>query len=170
MALDQTLRISASNWHRGNYGHCGCWLVLSGGTKNATRYGTYMALNGIIRAPSDLEVRETPGRAGTLDRRKRTRAQVHWPLSFMLAGTPEVVQTVTQDLSSDGFYCVAKARFIPGETVDCMLALPTPNRHGGTGASLVFCKVRVIRVEVTAEGGRYGAGCQIIDYRFVNSA
>jgi hypothetical protein len=144
--------------------------VLVGGTKNAIWYGTYMALNGIIRAPSDLEVRATPGRTGAPDRRRRTRAQVHWPLSFMLTGTPEVVQTATQDLSSDGFYCIAKARFVPGETIDCMLALPNLNRHGGNCASLVFCKVRVIRVEVTAEGGRYGAGCQIIDYRFVNSA
>lgn len=128
-----------------------------------------MPLHGISRAPAELEVREIPGKTGALDRRKRARAQVHWPLSFILADTPELVQTATHDLSSDGFYCIVNARFVPGEIMDCMLALPAPGRVGCTGASLVLCKVRVIRVAVMAEGDFYGVGCQLIDYRFVNS-
>ena len=104
------------------------------------------------------------------DRRKRNRAQVHWPLSFSLSGTRESVQTMTHNLSSDGFYCVANARFVPGETRDCMLAVPTHYPHNGAPALPVLCKVRVIRVEVKDDDGSYGVGCQITDYRFGSSS
>ena len=104
-----------------------------------------MASLPINRLPSDVEMPESPEKARSINRRKRTRAQLHWPLSFSLTGTTETVQTITQDLSSDGFYCIANARF-------------------------VLCKVRIIRVEVTGERGFYGVGCQIMDYRLVNSA
>jgi hypothetical protein len=113
---------------------------------------------------------ESSEKARSMNRRKRTRAQLHWPLSFPLTGTTETVQTITQDLSSDGFYCIANARFVPGEARHCTLLVPT-HRPGGENSPLhVLCKVRIIRVEVTGERGFYGVGCQIIDYRLVNSS
>ncbi|MGO9971174.1 MAG: PilZ domain-containing protein [Bryobacteraceae bacterium] len=105
----------------------------------------------------------------SVERRKRVRARVHWPLYFSLPGTAEQVQTITQDLSSNGFYCVANAKFVPGEARECTLLVPTHHPNGGDPALPVLCKVRVIRVEVLAEAGFYGVGFQIEDYRFVNS-
>jgi len=113
---------------------------------------------------------ESPEKARILNRRKRTRAQLHWPLSFPLTGTTETVQTITQDLSSDGFYCIANARFVPGEARHCTLLVPTHHPGGENSPLHVLCKVRIIRVEVTGERGFYGVGCQIMDYRLVNSA
>jgi hypothetical protein len=113
---------------------------------------------------------ESPEKARILNRRKRTRAQLHWPLSFALTGTAETVQTITQDLSSDGFYCIANARFVPGEARHCTLLVPTHHPGGENSPLHVLCKVRIIRVEVTGERGFYGVGCQIMDYRLVNSA
>jgi len=130
----------------------------------------FMASHPIDRLSSDLELREMPEKTVVHDRRKRIRAQVHWPLSFSLSGTRESVQTMTHNLSSDGFYCVANARFVPGETRDCMLAVPSHYPNDGTQALPVLCKVRVIRVEVLGEGAFYGVGCRILDYRFVSSA
>src|SRR5580704_8489719 len=129
-----------------------------------------MASHSINRLPSDLELMEMPEKSVRQDRRKRTRAQVHWPLSFSLAGATEMVQTLTYNLSSDGFYCVANARFVPGETRECMLAVPTHHPHSCIRVLSVLCKVRVIRVEVLSEGGSCGVGCRIMDYRFIDSA
>jgi PilZ domain len=128
-----------------------------------------MASLPINRLPHGVEMPESPEKARSINRRKRTRAQLHWPLSFPLTGTTETVQTTTQDLSSDGFYCVANGRFVPGEARHCTLLVPT-HRPGGENSPLqVLCKVRIIRVEVTGERGFYGVGCQIIDYRLANS-
>jgi PilZ domain len=118
--------------------------------------------------PTALELPEMPEKSTARDRRKRTRAQVHWPLSF-LSGTAEIIQTMTHNISSDGFYCIANARFVPGETRDCMLAVPTHSPHSDSPALPVRCKIRVIRVEMFAEGGFCGVGCQIVDYRFVGA-
>jgi PilZ domain len=112
------------------------------------------------------KMHEAPVKSGLVDRRKRQRSPVHWLVSFPVAGTNDLVQTVTQDISSDGFYCIVNARFAPGEIRHCTLMLPT---HNEIGHLPVLCKVRVIRVTVTAERGFCGIACQIIDYRLVNS-
>ena len=129
-----------------------------------------MASLPINRLTSDVEMPESPEKARIMNRRKRTRAQLHWPLSFPLTGTTETVLTMTQDLSSDGFYCIANARFVPGEARHCTLLVPTHHPSGENSPLHVLCKVRIIRVEVTGERGFYGVGCQIMDYRLVNSA
>ncbi len=85
--------------------------------------------------------------------------QVHWHVSFSDGETQSALQSITQDVSSDGFYCVAKVAFVPGEIRTCMLELPAhPVR--------IYCKVRIIRVEALAERETYGIGCRIEDYRF----
>ena len=101
------------------------------------------------------------------ERRRRSRMEVHWPVSFWHSGTNGGFESVTQDLSSDGFYCVASAAFIPGEIRTCTLAIPVHNRNGGDQLVRVYSRVRVIRVEALAESGKYGIGFRIEDYRFV---
>jgi len=130
----------------------------------------YMEPRLINRLPADLESLEMPEKSFARERRKRARAQVHWPLSFSRPGTSEIVHSMTHDLSSDGFYCIANAIFVPGETRDCTLAVPTRHPQGGVRAVPVLCKVRVIRVEVKDDDGSYGVGCQITDYRFGSSS
>jgi hypothetical protein len=114
---------------------------------------------------------ETEGLTGVesadRDRRRRIRMQVHWPLVFSRPGNP-VVETVTNNLSSDGFYCLANTTFVPGEVTECTLGVPTHNPRNGGRVLAVQCKVRVIRVEVLQENGMYGVGCRIEDYRFTS--
>jgi hypothetical protein len=129
-----------------------------------------MASLPINRLPSEVEMPESPEKARIVNRRKRNRAQLHWPISFPLTGTTETVRTITQDLSSDGFYCIANARFVPGEARHCTLLVPTHHPGGENSPLQVLCKVRIIRVEVTGERGFYGVGCQIMDYRLVKPA
>ena len=121
---------------------------------------------------SSVEAEGATGIKATIepDRRKRVRMQVHWPLLFSRPGTTEMVTTVTRDLSSDGFYCLADTTFLPGDTVECTLGVPTRHPRHGDRVLAVQCRVRVIRVEALQEFGRFGVGCRIEDYRFLAPA
>lgn len=103
-----------------------------------------------------------------LERRKRVRVQVRWPILFSQTHFDDVVQTVTHDLSSNGFYCTATATFIPGETLECTLILPTRSPIGRPVLRML-CRVRVIRVEAAGESGLWGMGFQIEDYRILHT-
>jgi hypothetical protein len=100
------------------------------------------------------------------ERRKRARMEVHWPLCFSLPGTAGLLETVTHNLSSDGFYCLAGTIFIPGEIRECTLGVPTHHPHCEVRVLPLKCKVRVIRVEALGGNGLFGVGCRIEDYRF----
>jgi len=128
-----------------------------------------MAMDPRNRLPVFVEIQEMPEKPISIERRRRARAQVHWPLCFSRGGNGDPVRTTTQDLSSHGFYCVANAGFVPGELRECTLVVPTHHPNGGRPALPVLCKVRVVRVELLGESGFCGVGCEIEDYRFPGS-
>ena len=94
------------------------------------------------------------------DRRKRPRVAVHWTLRlFRQPGKPPA-ETVTENLSSEGLYCVTHQRFKPGERLQCEIVIPA---NVGTGSPVVIeCHVTVRRVESLHPG--FGLGCHIEDY------
>ncbi len=99
------------------------------------------------------------------DQRRRPRMRVHWPLRFYRSSGPATVETMTQDLSSDGFYCLARGQFVAGEALACVLGVPT--YHPNTGHMVwVECRARIVRVAPAAEEGCCGIGCRIEEYRF----
>ena len=102
-----------------------------------------------------------------MDRRRRVRMQVHWPLRFLRSDLLEAVETVTSDLSSEGFYCLANTPFVPGELRVCTLGVPTNYPRSGERMLTVECKVRIVRAQLR-DDGLYGVGCHIEDYRFVD--
>jgi c-di-GMP-binding flagellar brake protein YcgR len=128
----------------------------------------FMAMDPRNRLPAFVD--EIPEKPIAIERRKRARAPVHWPLCFARQGTADLVRTTTHDLSSHGFYCIANAGFVPGELRECTLVVPTHHPNGGRPALPILCKVRVVRVEVLGESGFCGVGCEIEDYRFLGSA
>jgi hypothetical protein len=128
-----------------------------------------MASHPIERLQFYVDTPEMAARPLAPERRKRARAQVHWQVCFSRSDARETVHSTTRDLSSDGFYCIAPAKFVIGETRECTLVVPTHHPSGGDPAMPVLCKVRVVRAEALGEDGFYGVGCQIEDYRFVNS-
>jgi len=139
--------------------------------KMLVEHGTFsmpvktVAATSPIANAHQLEMQPASG-----DRRKRLRAQVHWGISFRSANS-DTVETVTQNLSSDGFYCLVNTPFVPGEVRPCILSVPTYYPYGGNRVQPVHCKVRVIRVEVLgAQDDSYGVGCRIEDCRFVPSS
>lgn len=103
------------------------------------------------------------------ERRRRARVQVHWPICFIRSGITEIGDTVTQDLSSDGFYCLVNAAFVPGEIRECTLSVPVHHPNSRYPTRPVLCRVRVIRVDAPGTNGFCGVGCRIEDYHFISS-
>jgi hypothetical protein len=100
-----------------------------------------------------------------LNRRKRARLRVQWRLQFRADGRA-AVETVTQDLSSEGFYCVVGTPFVPGEVRECILQVPAWDPEDESRSVPVPCQVRVVRVEGLAETGLYGVACRVENYHF----
>jgi PilZ domain len=97
-----------------------------------------------------------------LSGRKRKRVAVHWPVRLwrQLVTTP--VESTTENLSSEGLYCITKEPFRTGERLQCEIVIPGE----GFGSSEPFlrlqCHVTVKRVEPVHRG--FGLGCHIEDY------
>lgn len=138
---------------------CGIWMVRN------VLIAWYFSMSGrsIEQVPGYQDMGYRPGECA--DRRKRSRLQVHWPLRFLDGDTADIVETVTRDLSSDGFYCLARMPFVPGEFKLCTLGVPTSHPRNTDRVLSVECTVRIIRVQAQ-EDGFYGIGCRIEDYRF----
>jgi hypothetical protein len=96
------------------------------------------------------------------ERRKRKRVALHWPIRLFksLTGTPS--ESTTENLTSNGFYCISSERFMLGERVDCIIAIPMGSFGDSRAPISLQCRVRVMRVEDQRDG--FGLGCSIEDY------
>jgi hypothetical protein len=118
----------------------------------------------IFTAQSSAKDRPTlEGASFKTERRARTRTQVHWPVLLLRDCGGKAIDTVTQNLSSSGFYCLSSTGLAPGERLFCTLRVPAhdPN-NDGTAVSLE-CYAVVMRSEVTA-AGEFGVAFRIEDY------
>jgi hypothetical protein len=98
------------------------------------------------------------------ERRKRKRVALHWPVRLFRHPATQSVESVTDNLSSEGFYCVSREPFQPGERLKCVIVI-----HGGSvgdleSAARLECHVTVMRVEDLYSD--FGLGCHIDDYAF----
>ncbi len=135
-------------------------------------------LGGMERAPAGTFMaalsREIPlsshydpnGRHPT-ERRKRARMHVHWPIRFFGPDSAKAVETITCDLSSDGFHCRAKAPFVVGDSWTCTLNVPANDPTDGGRTLLVECTVRIVWTRLVDE--LHHIGCRIEGYRFLDS-
>jgi len=103
------------------------------------------------------------------ERRKRARTRVHWRVLLFRNQTTEAVESLTQDLSSLGFYCLSRDPFTPGESLHCTLRVPAHDPGGDEAERTLECLVRVMRVEPAAVEEFYGIACRIEDYRLAHS-
>ena len=101
------------------------------------------------------------------ERRSRVRTKVRWPVVLRFRHSEEM-ESVTENLSSQGFYCLSQTPIASGEVLLCWLTVPTHDPTGGKDAVVLECSVRVVRSEAAPTGGGYGVACCIEDYRFSN--
>jgi hypothetical protein len=116
------------------------------------------------RKPAVLDIDRDVERRS--ERRGRIRTTVHWPVRFFRNHTGEAVETLTQDLSSGGFYCLSPTPFVLGERLVCVLRVPTHRPGGKEADQTLECKVQVMRVDPAVQEEFYGIACRIEDYRF----
>jgi hypothetical protein len=99
---------------------------------------------------------------GSEERRKRKRVALHWPLRLFRDPASASVESITENLTSNGFYCYSREPFEIGERLECIIAIPSGSfGYSGSPISLQ-CRVRVTRVEDQSDG--FGLGCYIEDY------
>ena len=101
------------------------------------------------------------------ERRKRVRTKVHWRVLLFRTEAAESIVSLTENLSSGGFYCLADTPFTVGEALICSLKVPKYN--GNDLDRRLECKTRVLRVE-PRDDGLYGIACRIEDYEFAQIA
>jgi hypothetical protein len=102
------------------------------------------------------------------ERRIRVRTKVHWPVVFRYRHG-EALESVTENLSSQGFYCLSQTPIPSGEALLCWLTVPTHDPSGVKGTVMVECHVRVVRSDAPTAEGLYGIACRIEDYRLACS-
>jgi len=100
------------------------------------------------------------------ERRSRTRTDVHWPVLLLRDHGINTIETVTQNLSSTGFYCFSTVPVMPGESLQCSLQVPAHDPNGGERNITLECRVQVLRSERAANGS-FGIACRIEDYRMI---
>jgi len=98
------------------------------------------------------------------ERRRRARTQVHWPVLLLWDNWSNAIETVTQNLSSSGFYCLSQKPLTPGEALLCALKVPAYDPRREDRILALECKVLVLRAEAIPNGV-FGIACRIVDYR-----
>ena len=99
------------------------------------------------------------------ERRKRKRVALHWPVRFYRDPDSPSVETLTENLTSNGFYCVSKQSFQPGEQLKCVIVIPAGALGYSENPVRLQCRVKVVRIE--NQSGSFGLGCYIEDYELL---
>ncbi len=102
------------------------------------------------------------------ERRKRKRVALHWPVRLFRDLAAPSVESTTENLTSNGFYCVSREPFQLGERLECIIAIPAGSFGYAESPIRLQCRVRVTRIEDQNEG--FGLGCYIEDYDLLTSA
>jgi hypothetical protein len=96
------------------------------------------------------------------ERRQGNRVGLRWPVTLIRADE-SLVETVTENLSSKGFYFVAMNILIPGEEVRVRISIPIKANSHAFGHGTILGRARVTRIQAVGPN-RYGVGCSLEDY------
>jgi len=135
-----------------------------------TRQPVFMSANPLDVLTAHAGARELAAIENSFrpERRRRARTQVHWPLMLLRDHGSDAIETSTQNLSSNGFYCFTPEPLKPGESLLCTLRLPAHDPKGEERSLSLECTVMVVRAEAAADG-HFGIACRIEDYHLVRS-
>ena len=138
---------------------------MAANVRSGSERKSFMSANSIDRLTAydlttlpEVELGQRP------ERRSRVRLHVHWRVFFFRTEPPEVVECITQNLTSKGFYCLSKVAFPVGENLSCNIRFPAYD-PGKEMDRQLDCKVRVTRVEANVADGLFGIACCLEDYQ-----
>ena len=96
----------------------------------------------------------------TQERRRRARLSLSLPVVLIRPGTVTEIEATTENVSSQGFYCLTDSEFWPDEILNCELSLPGDQVSSVPEDGLrLTCQVRVVRVVPTGNQQRFGVAC-----------
>src|SRR5688572_29644894 len=84
---------------------------------------------------------------GRVERRRWVRTRLHWHVQFFGLGETGNVETTTQNLSSQGFYCISPVPSVPGERYICTMKVPAHQPDSADRLLSMECQVRILRVD-----------------------
>jgi len=76
--------------------------------------------------------------------------------------------STTENLSSEGLYCITRELFRPAERLQCEIVIPVESIGAEEAPLRLQCQVTVKRVEALSSG--FGLGCHIEDYALVTGS
>src|SRR5579863_3321387 len=103
----------------------------------------------------------------TQERRKRKRISLRWPIHLYRDENAPSIDSTTENLTSNGFYCVSKEPFRVGEQLECTIDIPSGAFGYADAPVRLQCRVKVVRIEDQTD--RFGLGCYIEDYELLMS-
>ena len=102
---------------------------------------------------------------GEHDRRSRPRLALTYPLRISRPGESQSVETRTEDLTCESFYCLSERPFSPHEWLECRLVIPGEQFGYPSERDLVLsCVAEVVRIVPQADGETFGIACRLGDY------
>jgi hypothetical protein len=110
--------------------------------------------NFVFATPTDL-----------FERRGAVRLDIAYPVSLSRPGEVSAVAAKTDNMSSQGFYCVSERPFSPHEQLNCELVIPSgaPGRLPD-GDLVLRGVVEVVRVVAKGTEPGFGLACQMKSY------
>jgi len=100
-----------------------------------------------------------------MERRRHPRLRLSYLLRLFRPGNSTGIETTTEDLSCDGFYCISDHPVQPHERIECELLIPSEQLGESTEPDLVLrCRAEVVRVVPDRLAPRFGVACRLEDY------
>jgi hypothetical protein len=99
------------------------------------------------------------------ERRNYERIPLHCTVALWNPREGGVTSTTTEDLSSEGFYCLCEEPYAPGERLQATLEVPCTYWSSHRAGSLVLhCEVEVMRVVLRGSEENFGVAFRVNDY------
>jgi hypothetical protein len=126
---------------------------------------TEMLGSNALVSTQSLFVKPAMRTDGGIDRRRHPRLRLSYLLRLLRPGHSTGIQTQTEDLSCDGFYCIADHPVLPQEMVECELLIPGELAGDPLESGLVLrCRAEVVRVVPDPLAPRFGIACRLEAY------
>ena len=117
----------------------------------------------VSAAPSTLKTKET-GCAERPERRRRPRLRLQLLVHLHPGKDQTRIDSITSDISTDGFLCRTPRPFEKGRFVVCMIVWPSHGRGVLDTPLILRCNARVVRCEHDPDTGLYRTAFRIQDY------
>jgi len=103
------------------------------------------------------------------DRRRRPRLRLTYPLRLYRPGEASRIETRTEDISCEGFFCITDRLFFPREFLECELVILCAELRQPLERDMVLrCRAEVVRVVSRADDTAFGVACRLAEYTIGN--